>query len=92
MTQEILHKIKILDYFSDIRKLKRDFPEVGEGVEIMIRNCIELSAYMNQVFGIRQSWSMAKLGKELVRLILNIFFSFNIERWIFFYLAQNRHQ
>lgn len=51
-------------YFSDIRKLARDFKNVP--VEDIIVNCIELGVQANSVLPVTCRWSMANLVEYCV--------------------------
>lgn len=50
---------------SDIRKLGRDFPVVGN-VDKLVEECCDLGVYANRVLGIRERWSMSRLVREFV--------------------------
>lgn len=48
-----------------MRKLARDFPNVGS-VNKLIEDCCDLGQYANRVLGISERWSMARLVQEFV--------------------------
>lgn len=55
-----LHGVNIKN---DIRKLKRDFPEVT--VEILIENCIDLGPWCNEVCNTGGRWSLDRLSQYI---------------------------
>lgn len=51
---------------SDLRKLGRDFPDVGN-TDQLVADCCDLGLYANRVLKINERWSMARLVKELLK-------------------------
>lgn len=76
--EAIFHFLSVvLLFYSDFRKLERDFPEVS--VQKMIDQCVDLGVYCNSVMNTGGRWSMANLVSYIVSHrfdmhIINIFF------------------
>lgn len=53
-------------FYSDFRKLERDFPEVK--VQKMIDQCLDLGVWCNSVLDTSGRWSMERLVRQIVNI------------------------
>ncbi|XP_063707509.1 3'-5' exonuclease [Culicoides brevitarsis] len=63
----LLHGNKIKN---DLRKLGRDFKEVGD-TDPLVARCCDLGSYANRVLNVGENWSMERLVKEFLKTNIN---------------------